>query len=68
MKIYCEDCGRQILPGKGIPDEYVTYGPPLAMFRGFVCHYCGKDYDENGLLPEESEIEFERNEREANDS
>lgn len=54
MRIVCECCGRQIVPGQGIPDEYTTYGPVKRLcFDTYVCGPCGKDLDENGLFPEE---------------
>ena len=53
MKIYCECCGRQILPGRGKGDKYVTYGIAAKLVEGYCCKDCGKGLDENGLWPEE---------------
>lgn len=42
--IFCECCSRQILPGKGTPDSFVTY----AQYPD-----CSNDLNEYGLFPEE---------------
>lgn len=56
MRIVCECCARQILPGSGTPDEYVTYGPVRKLFGcQYICGHCARDLDENGLFPEERE-------------
>lgn len=53
-KIICECCGRQIVPGNGTPDDYITYGPVKRLcFDQYVCGVCGKDIDGYGLFPEE---------------
>jgi hypothetical protein len=56
MKIVCECCGWQILPGSGTPDRYVTYRPVRRWFASqYICGHCTHDLDENGLFPEERE-------------
>lgn len=56
--IKCECCGRQILPGNGVLDEFVTYGGPYGPKRllsdQYVCAECSTGLDEYGLFPEES--------------
>lgn len=54
MKIVCECCGRQILPGPGVPDKYVTYGPARRLVADqYLCGQCARELDEDGLFPEE---------------
>jgi len=53
MKIICQCCSKQILPGVKTPDRYVTSGPPIQLVNGYCCQRCGEGLDENGLWPEE---------------
>jgi len=53
MRIICECCCRQILPGHGTPDEFVTYGPVTRLVGNqYMCAVCVADL-EDGLFPEE---------------
>ncbi|MCL6480029.1 MAG: hypothetical protein K6T65_16820 [Peptococcaceae bacterium] len=55
-RIVCECCTKQILPGTGVPDAYVTYGPVVRLCANqYVCAQCATDLDEDGLFPEERE-------------
>lgn len=50
----CECCGRQIVPGHGTPDNYITYGPVTRLVGNqYICAVCAADLDEDGLFPEE---------------
>lgn len=59
MYITCVCCGRQILPGRGVPDPFVTYSlRPKRMFANqYICDHCD-DLDEDGLFPEERDLEL----------
>jgi len=55
MRINCNWCGRQILKGEGKGDRYIVYdSSPINDCFGFICHECGNELDENGMLPEEN--------------
>ncbi len=59
MRITCVCCGRQIVPGRGVPDSFVTYSlRPKRMFANqYICNHCD-DLDEDSLFPEERELEL----------
>ena len=54
MKVYCTDCGRQIV-SYDVDNEYIIGGYPSTYnVKGFICYRCAKLLDENGLYPEEA--------------
>lgn len=55
--VFCACCGRQIVPGSGTPDRFMTYGPVKRLWSDqWACAECD-GLDENGLFPEEAELE-----------
>ncbi len=56
-RIVCECCSRQIVPGHGTPNEFVTYGPVTRLVGNqYVCALCATDLDKCGLFPEERRL------------
>jgi len=55
MKKYCSCCGRQFVKRKTFcDDECVSCELAVKDFGDkFICKYCARDLDENGLFTEE---------------
>jgi len=56
MKQYCQCCSRQIVSYKANEERIVGGEPSIIMVNGLCCFMCAKDLDENGLFPEEREL------------
>ena len=54
MKLYCECCGRQIIPAGGDYNTAPQIGAVRTCGNNAICGDCAKDLDQNGLFPEES--------------